>query len=70
MGSFLWFLDTVPLPPGGAVSAAVDLDGGLFGGHVDVLDDDALFTGRAVALQRLELRRIGVDPTALSPVAN
>ena len=61
-----------PPSPRGQDAHAVDLHGGLIGGDVDVLvlDHNALFAGRAVAFQRLELRRVGVDPTALSPVAN
>ena len=47
MGSFLWFRCHPP-PLGVRDRTAVDLNGGLLGGHGDmlVLDDNALFADR------------------------
>ena len=50
-----------PPPLGSRIATAVDLHGGLIGGHVDVLvlNHDALFASGAVAFQRFELRCVG-----------
>jgi hypothetical protein len=56
MGLFLRFRYRLP-PSGSRIRATVDLDGGLIGGHADVLmlNHDALFASGSVALQRFEM---------------